>query len=349
MQKITLKTIAQKVKVSPSTVSRVIRNDRTCYISKSKKQAILEAVRKLNYAPNFAARNLALGKSSNVAFVLCRLCHIGESGPFTFKILENIQETLRREGYSLSVITIPHDNLNGFREICLSRKLYDGIIFGSGVISEETADIIKNSEIPKIVVDDNSPFLENIPRVITDKEEGITSAISYLKKMGHRKIAFYGHSTSMLELFRKAMINNELSFDKKLDFRFSSGNIYELMFDAYVNATLVLENLSKFTGVFCANDFVALGLIQRLTEKKIKVGSEISIIGFDNIEELLNVPEDERFLTTIHKPREKMGEETAELLLKMMKNGRMRNRAKKLPCRLIIRKSTGYCKGGDEK
>ncbi|MCD6408184.1 LacI family DNA-binding transcriptional regulator [bacterium] len=341
MKKITLKSIAEKAGVSPSTVSRVLKGDKNCFVSKRKKEIILEIVNKVGYTPNFAARNLALGRTSNIGFVLCSLSHLEEYGPFTFKLLEGIEKELKKQHYILSVVTITPQNLEELKKVCSSTHLYDGLIFASGVIPEKGVEIISKSPVPLIVLDDNSPFLKNISKVITDKQKGIDRAISYLRKLGHKKIAYYGFYSSSLEMFKKSLIKNNLTFDEEIVYSFSPENIYFLTFNSYLNSEKVLRNISKFTAIFCCNDFVALGLCQRLKEKGIKVGKDISVVGFDDIEELLNIPERKRFLTTVHKPREEMGKKVAELLLKMIKEGMRIPVEEKISCKVIIRHSTG--------
>lgn len=346
MKKVTLKTIADEVGVTPSTVSRVLRGDATCYISKDRKEKIFDLTDRLNYSPNFAARNLVTGKTSHVAFVLCQFAHLEEHGPFTYKIIDGIRDYLTEKGYILSVVTIPRGDIRAFERLCAARNIYDGIIFGSGVVSKEELKIFSRSGMSGVFFADDAPYPEGFSFVQTDKSTGVEEAVSHLKDKGSENIAFFGYGTSenianSRKMFKESLKKNGLEFEKRFSYEFPvrSVNVYRLSLDAYLAADRVVDDFPEYSSVFCTNDFVALSLCEKFEEKGIEPGRDVSVVGIDNIEELLGIPDNERFLTTIHKPREEMGRRAADILLKSIES-RDGSLSEKFPCRLVVRKST---------
>ncbi len=339
MANITLETIAKKAGVSPSAVSRVLRNDRKCFISQVKRDRILEITRQLGYVPNISARNLALGRTSHLAFVLCSFSHIEASGPFVFKVLEGAEKQARREGFALSVITIPFGDRDELEKLYSARPLYDGLVFGNSVLSAEEIALAAGSGMPAVIMEDDPSPRRLLPRVITSKQRGIDKAVAYLKKAGHSRIALYRHRQTPLDRFQRALESNDLEFKEPLDFTFPPRSIYELELEAFYGADTLLRKRKAFSAVLCSNDFVALGLCRRLRQEGIRPGEDLSVMGFDDIEQLLGIPEPEQFLTTIHKPNEEAGRKAVELLIGLLTKGRKAVREAEMPCRVIVRKS----------
>lgn len=339
MAKITLRTIAEKVGVSPSAVSRVLRNDRTCFISPKKRNLVLQVTKEYRYVPDFSARNLVLGRTSHLAFVICRFSQLEETGPFVSKIIEAAENTARNAQFILSVVTIPYDDPVELERLCSAETLYDGLIFGSSVLSEKGRQIIGRAKMPAVILEDIPSSPNGFSVVLTDKQEGTNKAISHLKDLGHTSIAFYGHNPYMLERFQAALLANDLEKDRDLFFTFPVRNIYEVEIEAFSAADYLLQEVRKFTAVFCCNDFVALGLCRRLKSEGIAPGKDLSVMGFDDVEQLLDVPEEARFLTTVHKPRGEVGKKAVELLIRMV-GKRRKNVVAQMPCRLVLRKST---------
>lgn len=342
MKKPSLKTIAAEVGVSASTVSRVLNNDVTCYISQPKKDAILEATRRHKYTPNLNARNLLRGKTFNVAFVNRKFDHFQRTGPFLLSSVDGIQEELQKFGYSCSLVTI--NSLHDVQRLINEMSLYDGIIFGRGVVDDEAFRILKEKEKPIIFMNESDKPGRDISCVGIDKAPGIEELGKHLRMSGCRRVALYG-VPQYVELFRDACAKAGVNIGHSDIFHFPLRNIYSLMLDAHGNAGELLKKLSSYDAVCCTNDFVAYGLCKRLKENNVEVGRQIAVSGFDNIDDLFDVSENEKFLTTIDNPRKTMGRECAKLLLAKI-NGKTAGEASlvKIDSKLVIRASTANFK-----
>ncbi len=339
MGTVSLKSIAREVGVAPSTVSRVLRNDARCYVSKAKKEAILQAARTQEYIPHAAARSLVLKRSFNIAFVLCDFSKLEESGPFTPKMVEGVHQVLTPAGYVLSFVTIPQRDPAALERVCSATRTYDGLIFPLGTVDEQAAGVLADSSMPFVIAGDNSSHLRSFARVFTDKNGGFSRVIGHLKELGHTDIAFLGQIRSALDMFFDGCREHSLTVRPESIRLFESRNYYELQMAAYLAAQPLLTG--PHTAVVCSNDFTALGLCQRLRDAGLEPGKDMSVTGFDDVEELLDVPEENRFLTTVHKPREEMGEAAARLLLEKIADPGITAREEQLPCRLVVRTSTG--------
>jgi len=340
MNQPTLKNIAEKIGVYPSTVSRVLRGDKKCFISQRKKTLIQEYAKQINYQPNIAARNLVLKRTSHIAVVLGDFSHLENVGPFTTNIIQGIQECAEKESYIVSLVTVACQNMSDIASVCSKSNVYDGIIFGAGIVDPAAAKVISGSRMPVVCFGVEGLSPAGVSCVTTSKQEGVVEAVRHLKQLGHDKIACFGNHHGVVELYRNAVVANSCVSSEELVFFFPSHDIYRLTLDAYCHADTLLANMSKFTAIFCTNDFVALGLCERMKQNGIMPGKDISVIGFDDIEDLLSVREEDRFLTTVHKPRKEMGREAFQMLLGIIRGGSPSATTKSLACRLVVRKTT---------
>lgn len=336
---VSLRTIAEEVGVTKATVSRVLRDDKKCFISAAKKKAIMSLGEKYHYKPNQAARSLVTGRSYRIGFVLHHLYHLNSYGPFNLSMLEGLRESLSKKGYILSVMPISADNFpREIQQLCEDRHSYDGLIFGRNVIPSESVEFISSSEMPVVVHDDNNAH-DTLSTVVFDQEIGIRKLVDHLLSLGHRRIGLVGRGPRM-DVYKRIFRKSGVDFNERDVFHARSSHSYEDSLDAYVLAGRHLDDIKKFTAVCCVNDLTAMGLCRRLREEGLAIGRDISVTGFDDIEEILSVKENDRFLTTVHNPRRESGEILADVMLKTIKHENSTTR-KEIPCDIVIRKSTG--------
>ncbi|MFA7230207.1 MAG: LacI family DNA-binding transcriptional regulator [Victivallaceae bacterium] len=339
MKRASLKTIALEVGVATSTVSRVLNNDATCYVSSAKRDAILESIKRHKYTPNINARNLLQGKTSNIAFVTRKFDHLQKFGPFWLATLDGIQEELQNFGYSGSLATI--SSAEDIERLASKMSLYDGIIFGRGVVTNDGFNILNEGGKPAVFLDEPD-IGQDFPCVRVNKEVGIIELAVHLQTLGCKRVAIYGvadYASVIMEIFNQ----HGLILQPHDLYGFTKQNVYNLMLEAYENSDVILEKLSSYDAICCTNDFVAHGLCHRLKKQGIKVGKDIAVTGFDNIDELLDVPLEQRFLTTVDNPRKIMGRECARLLIDKI-NGSSNVILKEIDSTLVVRDSTANFK-----
>lgn len=307
MRKSTLKDIAEAVGVSKATVSMVL-NNKEINVSESTREKIFNAAKELNYIPNSVARSLSTKKTETIGIILPDI-----ENPFFSEIARAIEDVANKCNYN--VILCNTDNKNDKEEQyikLLISKLVDGIIFLTGVSKEASIDILKNNNIPFVLVDRYMEKVEEFNGVYCLNEEGVEQGVDYLLQNGKKHIAFV---TGPMELSvsKKRLDGYKKSMNKR--------NIYkdELIFEGDftteggIKVTQdILKSKISVDAIFYGNDAMALGGMKVLLRKGYKIPEDISIIGFDNIRISSFVQPE---LTTIGQPIYHMGKEACKLLI----------------------------------
>ncbi|WP_127836643.1 LacI family DNA-binding transcriptional regulator [Clostridium prolinivorans] len=332
MKKITMMDIAKRAGVSKTTVSMVL-NKRDESISEETKNKILKLAEELNYIPNSLARGLTINKTSTIGIILPDI-----TNPFFSYIARAIEDAASSFGYN--VIFCNTDN-KVEKELdyikLLISKLVDGVIFISGGESRSSIKLLKDNDIPFILVD---RYIENFRDeygVYSLNKEGVIEGIEYLYNKGNRKIVFVkGHenlqiSNERLEGYKYAMKKHGI-FDENLIFK---GNF---TIEGGIKATeQILQKVDKIDAIFYSNDIMALGGMKVLLRNNFKIPEDIRIMGFDNIV-ISEIFEPE--LTTVSQPIYDMGKKACELLINIINNIEIPSKQIYFKTELIIRKTT---------
>ena len=276
--------IAREAGVSIATVSRVMNHSTT--VSEKNTRRVLEAVKKLNYVPNIAARSLSTSTSTSVGVVIPDI-----NNPFFSQLLQGI--TLAADEMGLNIFLFgtnesserEHKVLDSMRE----HRLRGIIITPVSAQDNETLQRLHNFEalgIPVVLLDrevDSSAF----DRVVTADEEGVFLAINELIRIGHRKIAIItGPEASRpvrerLRGYCRALKGNGLplreDYIRKGDFMVAC---------AYEQTLELCKLPDPPTAIFASNNMTTYGCLKAFGELGLQLGEDIALIGFDDIEEL---------------------------------------------------------------
>lgn len=326
---ISIKELAEISNVSIATISRVI-NKKGGY-SKATEERILKLIESKSYQRNVNARSLRTKKSQTIGVIVPDI-----SNEFFAKIVQSVEKQAIKYNYSVFVcntdenIEIEKRQLNN-----LIGQFVDGVIYiGGGVQLENDSQLFK---IPVIYID----------RYIDDKEIYIESdnfhggylAAQELIRSGCKKMAVMKDIRKISSAYKRylgflqAMKDYRMNFDNKLlcDVTVISHK------EAKEKTLELLDSGEVFDGIFATNDTMALGIMMALNERRIKIPSEVKLVGFDNISaaEMAGVP-----LTTINQNKQKMGELAVELLMDKILARKSNVRNIKIPVNLIRRKST---------
>lgn len=196
---VTLKMIADKVGVSKSTVSDVLRSRvAKVKVSDSTKEKIFQAVKELNYEPNAAARALVTGKTHNIGFLLSSKTNHGLANNYFSSIMSGVQCASIKRGYNCFVNCY---DLSSVKEFVMPskfrRRVVDGLII-SGRIEEQILQMFIDSGLPFILVGENADFpVEGILSVARNLSIDWLTTFEYLYEQGHRHIAVGGIETHL--------------------------------------------------------------------------------------------------------------------------------------------------------
>jgi LacI family transcriptional regulator len=298
--------VADAAGVSASTVSRILNG--TAVVSKAKKQAVDDAVRKLDFIPNPVARGLAGGRTLSVGVITQSL-----DSPFYGVALRGIETELSRAGYSSLFVSGRWDAKEEASciEVLRSRRV-DGIIVLTGRLSD--AKLRSCAKFLPTVVTLKAP---NLISLDFDNFEGGRMATQYLISLGHKRIAFiagdpkHPDATERLRGYKVALEEARIAFVPSLvvdgSFEEESG---------LIAVEQLLERGERFTGIVSANDQMAMGAYLGLYRRKIRVPQDVSIMGFDN---LLTSAYCLPPLSTIHHPAYELGQLSAQAILQLIR------------------------------
>ena len=325
----TIKDVAKLAGVSVATISRVLNN--SAVVSPETAEKVNEAIKELNYRPNFLGRNLRKRETNVILALVPSTEHTYYS-----EILHGMQVEALNYGYDVFMSTTnsyrPHEErlLGMLRNRTVDAAVLMGTVLDDAVLKElsEQYCIALCCE-PR----ENSDVLT----VTIDNEKAAYDAVSYLISIGHRKIGMVsteGRAPSSVEReagYIRALKEHNIEFDEKYIFRDSYDYTSGMKATEYF---MRMEN--KPTAVFAVSDFLAAGVIKKGTETGINIGREFSVIGFDNISTTeMYTPS----ITTIEQPCFDIGKTVAKLVIENITGGSNKGRVF-LNHRLVCRQST---------
>jgi len=329
----TIKDIARKLGISPSTVSRALKGHPD--ISEKTRLAVEELAKALKYKPNAIALSLRKSKSNIIGVVVPQIVH-----HFFSSIISGIEDLTSKNGYN---IVICQSNESAEREIKNIQTLISSRV--EGILISRTKETTEFSHY-KSVIENNIPmvFFDRVcPDIITDRviidDSGASfTATECLIKSGCKRLAhFKGHenlliSRKRLEGFTKALNYYSLPVEQSLIVKAENFDEGFAETEKLINSNLIPD------GIFTVNDMTALGAIFALKKYNIKVPEQVSVVGFTN--EIIS-EYSEPSITTIEQHGYEMGYKAAELLLKRILNENENDFVTEfIPTKLILRNST---------
>lgn len=283
-QETNIYTIAKEAGVSIATVSRVI--NQSTAVSQKSKQKVLEAIEKLNYVPNIAARNLSTSTSTSIGVVIPDV-----DNSFFMQLLQGITMAADQMGYNIILFSTSrdvereHKVLDSMRELRLRGIIITPVSYSNW----ETIQKLKDFEsfgIPVVLLD-RELIVNDFDRVVSSDEEGSFQAVSELIRQGHREIALisgpecvypvYKRLNGYYRAMRSAGIVVRDEYIRKADFTV----------DSAWRETMELSRLpNPPTAIFSFNNDTTYGCLKAFGDLGWKIGKDIALIGFDDIEAL---------------------------------------------------------------
>lgn len=286
---VTLKNLSEITGYSIATISRVLNNDKTLRASEETKKIIKTVAKTSGYKTLQSKKNKQKIKSS-----LYNRCCLGIVEPSN--IQEHIQDPyylylkgfVEQECFNKKIETVKIQyNTKSKKYNFFPNKKVDGIITIGHFSVKEIDDMKKITK--NIVFLDCAPHDGNYSSVIVDLKLGLKRGVDYLISCGHKNICFAGPKTAPnifkeLELEIKRVAFLEYIKEKNISKNCSLLECERSTESAYENTKLFIEkNIKNLPTVFLAvNESVALGILNALKEKNIKVPEEISILSYNN-------------------------------------------------------------------
>jgi LacI family repressor for deo operon, udp, cdd, tsx, nupC, and nupG len=301
--------VAALAGVSTATVSRALAMPGR--VSAATRERVLEVVRRTGYTPNIAGRNLRAARSKMVLVVVPSLIT-----PFFADLLLGVDRALSAHGYGLLVGNL-HDG-EGKEERLLDLLLAgqaDGALLLNGHVLRGATRSLADTAIPAVAV---SVPAAGVPAVLVQDREGGAAAARHLLELGHRRFGYIaGPPGNYSQDERWAGYSDTLAaagVDAAAVARYPGDFHVRTGVDAA--RRFLAEPVQRPTGIFAASDMMAIGFMRTVHAAGLRVPRDVSVVGFDGIEfaDYCEPP-----LTTVRQPREAMGREAAELLVRLIR------------------------------
>jgi len=324
---ITIRDVAKTAGVSVSTVSRVL-NDKDD-VSVETYERVQKVITELGYTSSLAAKSMRSRKTNVIGLVVPDL-----KQTFCLKVIKGVHRAIEQLDYDLLVYT-GGNSLAQDRPLREQKyvSLLNGSIADGTIVVTPTVETF-STDYPLVIVDPHLDSTE-FPAVIATNRIGAMSAMEYLLGLGHRRIGFIGGRPDLqsairrLQAYKDSLAQANIPLDPDLiqigDFTQKTG---------YRCAEKILALPTRPTAIFAANDESAIGAIEAINHAGLKVPEDISIIGFDNIEEASFV---NGGLTTIDQFMGDMGYVAVEMLVNLIQNKPLETHLKRMPTKLIVR------------
>lgn len=332
----TVKDVAEKAKVSPSTVSRVISNHPK--ISEETRVRVLKVMDELGYYPNAIARSLASKKTGTIGVILPNRSEDLLLNPFFPEALRGILKGAAAASYDilLSTSTEVKDELEIIKTFIRSSKV-DGIILMSSKVNDECQEYLSSIDFPFSLIGSPYDHKDKVNHVDNDNYMAAYELTTYLSMIGRKRIALIAGEVSQMvtmkriEGYKKALMESNLPYDEKLLF---TGKFDEETGYTYGVAVLNLDPMPD--AIIITDDLIAFGATKVFKGAGISIPGDLAIASFNNsiLSRYSDIP-----LTSVEINSFDLGYYSVDLLAKAINDG-VKGKKLIIPYGIIKRQST---------
>lgn len=344
----TIRDVAERAQVHPSTVSRVFSGHPR--ISEATRGKVLAVAEELGFRPNAIARSLSIQQTNTIGIVIPHVFEGFFHDSFFPQIMRGMLEASFHNGFRLIVGGTEgyEDEFEQIKQITASSQA-DGIVVMSSRVDVDTVGCLKDMNMPFILIGHPpSKEYQDIAWVDANNHQATHQAIDYLISLGHERIAYVGGDPENLttQEREKAYIESLVAAGitpnpKWIDYAY---------FDE-PGGYLSVQRMKMLgdqapTAYYAANDLMAVGVLRALEELGTRVPDEVSVMGTNNAPYAAYT---HPALSTIHVPYAEMARKAVELLIERINSGESHTGySATVECSLVIRASTGKAPGRDD-
>jgi LacI family transcriptional regulator, galactose operon repressor len=341
---VTLYDVARIAGVSTATVSRVVHGQDK--VRDSTRARVLEVIDQLGYVPDGAAQSLSR-RRKNIIGLVCverqspRQQYDIESMSLLFydEILRGVESRIRHHKWSLLITYLEEAADPDLPRLLSLSGQVDGLLIGEGIVpSEYLARLAKR--LPVVVIA-GSPAERAADVVTADNRAGSAALLRHLIE-DHGKRRLYhvdGPITAPDARERRLALNELLAAHTDCQLVGSSQGLFSVASGEEAGEKLLaIRDETTPDAVVCANDQMAIGVLQAFAKAGVRVPEDVAVAGFDDIfpGSLYDPP-----LTTVHQPMRLLGERACTRLLDRIARPGLRPKVEMLPTELVLRSSCG--------
>lgn len=304
-----IKDVAREAGVSIATVSRVL-ND-IDVVNEETKQKVVEAIKKLGYRPNIVARSLKTQKTKTIGILIPDI-----SNQFYPEVVRGAEDVSNIYDYNVMLCNSDFD-IEKEKEYLrvLKEKMVDGVLYMSSSLQPEILSLINELDLKTVLIETKDK--ENrLPSVTIDNIQAAYESTNHLLDKGLKNIAYIGIKGELNAWAERyvgycnALKDAKRELDEDLIALFETLKVKS----GYEGVEAIFSTGKKVEGIVCGSDEVAMGAINALRDKGIRVPEDVKVIGFDNIYSAsIFYPK----ITTMAQPAYDMGSVAMRMLIKL--------------------------------
>ena len=321
----TIYDVARVAGVSPSTVSRAF--SRPGRVSAQTAERIRQVAEELGYRSREVTRAAAKTTTKVLGLAVADI-----TNPFNFRVIRGCQAAAAEAGFVVTLNDAQESEALEREMLRRSLPLLDGLIIASSRLSDTELRTLAKS-LPVVILNRR---VSGLHCIVPDMAHGVRKAAEHLLALGHRNITYLaGPEASWADGMRWRAVRESA---RELGFTEHRVGPFAPTLQGGRGAAEVIA-ARRLKAVVCFNDLMAIGLMQGLAERGIKVPDQVSVVGFDNIfASALVTPG----LTTVAAPLTMLGDSAVRYITATLTGHKTPETGPVLvPVRLIVRQSTG--------
>ena len=328
----TIQDVARDAGVSTATVSRVFSAPEL--VLEATRAKVMEAVARLGYEPNFAAKSLRTLRTEKILVTVPDI-----SNPFFSQVIRGVEEAALAAGYSVLLGDTRHEETREEQYAAMfRRKEADGLIFLGHRLPDVLAEMVaaKGPRTPIVNGCEFRPGLA-VSSAHIDNERAAAEVVDYLYGLGHIRIGVVtGPLASPISSDRLAgVLSAAQRHGRASALRMAIG---DFSIESGVRQTgELLDEPGRPTAIFCFSDEMAMGALEAIRQRDLRCPEDVSLVGFDDIRFARYLHPQ---LTTVSQPKEQIGHEVVRLLLDILADRAASLQNVTLPHQLVVREST---------
>jgi len=332
----TMLEVAKRANVALSTVSYALNGTRP--VSEATRLRILQAMAELGYQPHALARGLASKRSRIIALLFPALPR--GFGATELEFVTGAAETAQRRGYHL-VLWPTEVHAVGELQQLVRQSLVDGVLVMEVRLRDERIELLRKIGVPFSMIG-RPADASDLGFADIDFEQTTRDAVAYLVQLGHRQIAFLNHAEEAFNAGYGPSVRAAAGFDQVAR---AAGltPISRFCGDTVLAGQQVFEELihahPEVTALMTMNERATVGVMQAAAERGWRIPDDLSIVSLVSsarVAEMTLPP-----LTAMTPQSAELGRLGVEMLIEQLDNGHHELVQLLLPCRLVVRGSTG--------
>ena len=309
---VSMKDISMACGVSVATVSKALNDHKD--IGEETKAQIRRVAKELGYSPNAAAKSLKTNRTYNLGVLFADEAMSGLTHDYFSYVLDSFKNTVEENGYDITFINCSKKRAGRMSYLEHSRyRGFDGVVIACVDFYDPEVEELVRSEIPVVTIDH---LFHNRCAVISDNIKGMRDLVQFVYDMGHRKIAYiHGADSAVTQNRLSSFYRTCEELGIEVPAQYMGEAPYRDTRGTFEETEKLLDLKNPPTCILYPDDFAALGGINAIHARGMKIPEDISIAGYDGSRIARHF---EPQLTTLKQDTKQIGSQAAEKLINLI-------------------------------